>query len=57
MTKRRDIVRELKRAGFVSLGGKKHETFVKGNKMTRVARHSEIDDTMYRVIMRQAGLR
>jgi mRNA interferase HicA len=57
MTKRRDIVQELKRNGFKSIGGTNHETFVKGNKITRVARHNEIDDVMYKVIMKQAGLR
>jgi mRNA interferase HicA len=56
MTKRRDIVKKLKDAGFESIGGTNHETFVKGDKKTRVARHREIQDLMAKEIYKQAGL-
>lgn len=58
MTKRRDVVRLLEENGFVSKGGTKHEMFVRSDgRMTRVARHREIPDEMFRIIKRQAGLR
>ena len=54
---RRDLVRLLLAAGFSSIGGAKHETFVKGSVRVRVKRHREIDDETAKRILRQAGLR
>jgi predicted RNA binding protein YcfA (HicA-like mRNA interferase family) len=56
MVKRRDVVKELTKAGFVSRGGKKHEKFTDGTRITEVPRHAEVDDYTYRSIRRQAGL-
>lgn len=58
MTKRRDVVRLLEAHGFVSEGGTKHETFVHPDgRMTRVPRHREVDEGLFRLIKKQAGLR
>lgn len=57
MTKRRDLVKILLRAGFVSKGGTKHEKFEKGSIAVRVKRHREIDDVTAKRILRDAGLR
>lgn len=42
MTKRRDLVRELKSAGYSEAGGTKHGKFKKGNVTVTAPRHSEI---------------
>lgn len=43
MTKRRDVVSKLLRAGFVSKGGTNHEVFVHSDgRHTTVPRHKEI---------------
>lgn len=55
MTKRRDLIRELKLAGFSDVGGTKHGKFRKGN--VTVPRHSEIKNQMADAIRRQAGLK
>ena len=57
ITKRRDVVRLLEDNGFISQGGSKHELFVHPDgRMTRVARHREIADEMFKIIKKQAGL-
>lgn len=57
MTKRRDLIRELKLAGFSDVGGTKHGKFRKGNVTVTVPRHSEIKNQMADAIRRQAGLK
>lgn len=57
MTKRRVLVKELTDAGFVSVGGKRHEVFVKPGFRTEVPRHREIKNQMADIIRRQAGLK
>ncbi|MDO5043165.1 MAG: type II toxin-antitoxin system HicA family toxin [Slackia sp.] len=57
MTKRRDLVRQLERAGFRSMGGTKHERFMKGNVVVSVKRHREIDDITAGRILKAAGIR
>lgn len=57
MVKRRDLVKELKAAGFVEKGGTNHEKFVKPGYITEVPRHREISDRMANVIRKQAGLK
>ena len=57
MTKRRDIVKALRDAGFVSTGGTNHEHFSNGALKVMVPRHREIPDTTAQCILRQAGLR
>ena len=54
---RRELVRILREAGFVSKGGAKHEAFTNGSVTVRVKRHREIDDQIAKRILRQAGLR
>ena len=58
MTKKRDLERELMRAGWEpikSSGG--HDKFRKGNCSVMVPRHREIKDEMAAKIRREAGLR
>ena len=51
------MVKLLMSNGFISQGGTKHEMFVHPDgRMTRVARHREIADEMFRIIKKQAGL-
>lgn len=57
MTKRRDLVRELLEAGFVSVGGTNHEVFVKPGFRTVVPRHREIPEPTARRIRKEAGLK
>lgn len=57
MTKRRDLVRELKEAGFREEGGTKHGKFRKGRITVMVPRHSEIPNTTAEGIRKEAGLR
>lgn len=54
---RRELVRILLEAGFVSKGGTKHEAFTNGEVVVRVKRHREIEDQTAKRILRQAGLR
>lgn len=57
MTKRRDVVKRLLDAGFVSQGGTNHEKFVHPDgRVTVVPRHREIGEATARSIYRQAGL-
>lgn len=55
--KRRELVRLLLLAGYESVGGTKHECFVKGSTRILVKRHREIEDAVAKRILRQAGLR
>lgn len=54
---RRELIRILEEAGFISKGGTNHEKFVKGDKLVLVKRHREIEDQIANRILRQAGLR
>lgn len=54
---RRELVRILKAAGFVSKNGGNHEIFTNGKVMVPVKRHREIEDQIAKRILRQAGLR
>lgn len=55
--KRRDLVRELERSGFVNMGGTRHGKFTNGVVTVMVPRHSEIPEPLAKTILRQAGLR
>lgn len=57
MTKRKDLVRELVRAGFVEVRGTKHGKYRKDGVTVMVPRHSEIKDQLAAAIRREAGLR
>ena len=57
MVKRRDLVRELRAAGFVSKGGANHEVFTKPGHRTEVPRHREIGERLADAIRKQAGLK
>ncbi len=60
MTKRRDLVRELERAGFVQIRSgstANHDKFRRGDTTVAVPRHTELKDRMTDVIRKQAGLR
>ena len=57
MTKRRDLVKMLLKAGFEPDGGTKHEKFTKGSITVKVQRHREIPDASAKKILRDAGLR
>jgi predicted RNA binding protein YcfA (HicA-like mRNA interferase family) len=54
---RRELIRILEEAGFISKGGTNHEKFVKGDKLVLVKRYREIEDQIAKRILRQAGLR
>ena len=56
MTKRRDLIRELKLAGFSEVGAAKHGKLRKGSITVIVPRHSEIKNQMAEAIRKQAGL-
>lgn len=57
MTKRRDVVKLLTRNGFESIGGTRHEVFVKPGFRAEVPRHNEIGETLFKEIKKQAGLK
>ncbi|WP_165171794.1 type II toxin-antitoxin system HicA family toxin [Adlercreutzia sp. ZJ242] len=57
MVKRRDLVRELTEAGFVSRGGRNHEVFVKPGYRTVVPYHRELREVTAGEIRKQAGLK
>lgn len=59
MTKRRDLVRMLKLAGWQWDTGFRgpHEKMRKGSKSIPIPRHREIEDDFVKVILREAGLR
>lgn len=58
MTKRRDLVALLLRAGFKEEHGGSHDKFKHANgREVTVPRHREIKNGMARIILRQAGIR
>ena len=58
MTKRLDIIKALKKAGFVSNGGTKHETWLHPDgRRTIVGRHKDIPTPTARMIARQANIK
>ena len=57
MVKRRDLVKELLQAGFVSKGGTDHETFAKPGYRTEVPRHRETNEILAKQIRKQAGMK
>lgn len=52
---RRELVRILEEAGFISKGGTNHEKFVKGDKLVLVKRHREIEDQIAKRILKTGG--
>lgn len=54
---RRVLVKMLEDAGFHSMGGTKHEKFVKGELTVLVKRHREIPGQIAKQVLREAGLR
>lgn len=54
---RRELIRILEEAGFISKGSTNHEKFVKGDKLVLVKRHREIEGQIAKRILREAGLR
>lgn len=58
MVKRREVVRILKRNGFVNKGGAKHDTFKHPDgRRTTVPRHLEIADDTFEDILKQSKLK
>lgn len=57
MTKRKDLVHELLKAGFREAGGTKHGKFRCGRITVMVPRHTEIKDQLADAIRREAGLK
>ena len=58
MTKRRVVIELLERNGFVNLGGSKHDKFEHPDgRKTRVPRHRDIKDRLFREIKKQTGLK
>lgn len=59
MTRRRDLVRILKAAGFEEDRGIKHERFRnrQDGRIVFAPRHREIKNRMARTILREAGIR
>lgn len=57
MVKRRDVVRFFTKRGFVNMGGARHDKFVHPDGLwTMIERHGEIDDAMFQLLKRQAGI-
>ena len=57
MVKRRQVVRLLERNGFVNKGGANHDRFEHPDgRWTTVERHREIEEPMFKLIKKQAGL-
>lgn len=60
MTKRRELVRELERAGYVRMKSgstSSHDKYRRGSAVVMLPRHAEIKDRMADIIRKQAGLR
>ena len=58
MTKRRDIIKALEAAGFISKGGANHEKWVHNDgRFTLVGRHREIPLPTARAIAKQAKIK
>lgn len=57
MVKRRDLVGEIKEAGFENEGGANHDKFVHPDgRVTVVPRHREIGERLADEIRKQAGI-
>lgn len=57
MTKRRDIIKALEEAGFISKGGANHEKWLHDDgRFTLVGRHREIPTPTARAIAKQAKI-
>jgi predicted RNA binding protein YcfA (HicA-like mRNA interferase family) len=58
MTKRRDIIKALEEAGFISKGGANHEKWLHGDgRFTLVGRHRDIPLPTARAIAKQAKIK
>lgn len=58
MTKRRDIIKVLEEAGFISKGGSKHEKWLHADgRFTLVGRHRDIPSATARAIAKQAKIK
>lgn len=60
MTKRRKLVRELERAGYVQIRSgstANHDKFRRGSVSVAVPRHMEIKDRTAELIRKQAGIK
>jgi predicted RNA binding protein YcfA (HicA-like mRNA interferase family) len=58
MTKKRDITKALKAAGFILQGGTKHDAWVHADgRRTIVGRHNEIPSSTARAIAKQAKIK
>lgn len=53
---RRELVKILLEAGFISRGGTKHEKFTKGDITVKVGRHREVPGETAKRILKCAGL-
>lgn len=57
MASRRKLIAKLRAAEFYSVGGTKHEKFKhKDGRYTNVPRHSEIKESLYKLILKQANI-
>lgn len=54
---RRELVRELLKAGYHSIGDTKHERFERDGHIVQIKRHGEIGEKTAERILRQARLR
>ncbi|MCI2242461.1 type II toxin-antitoxin system HicA family toxin [Adlercreutzia faecimuris] len=58
MVKRRDVVRFFKNEGFVVMRGTNHDKLVHPDgRWTTLGRHAEIDNLLFEIMKRQAGLK
>ena len=55
--KRRELEKELLRAGFKHVHSSKHERYQKGDTVVSISRQREIPEATAKKILRQAGLR
>lgn len=57
VTKRLELERELRNAGFECMGGARHDKFVNGSgAVVMLPRHTEINEFTARQIRREAGI-
>lgn len=58
MTRRRDIIKALEAAGFISKGGANHEKWVHADgRLTLVGRHRDVPLPTARLIAKQANIK
>ena len=57
MVKRKKVIDLLRKAGFHSTGGTRHEHWTDGTHFTQVQRHHEINNQLFEKIKRQAGIK